>query len=60
MCHKANVLEFDVRDKDHAYTEEIGKVSTISLNQLFFLIIEFFLLNDICIPIVTSAAALKH
>jgi len=26
VCHKAHVLLFDVRDKDHAYTEEIGKV----------------------------------
>jgi len=26
VCHKSNVLVFDVRDKDHAYTEEIGKV----------------------------------
>ena len=31
MCHRADILEFDVRDKDHAMTEEIGKV-TISLN----------------------------
>ena len=29
VCHKANVLIFDVRDKDHAYTEEIGKVCII-------------------------------
>lgn len=26
VCHKADMLIFDVRDKDHAYTEEIGKV----------------------------------
>ena len=26
VCHKADILEFDVRDKDHAMTEEIGKV----------------------------------
>ena len=26
VCHRADILEFDVRDKDHAYTEEIGKV----------------------------------
>ncbi|XP_023324728.1 phospholipase D alpha 1 [Eurytemora carolleeae] len=26
VCHKSNSLIFDVRDKDHAYTEEIGKV----------------------------------
>ena len=26
MCHKADMLVFDVRDKDHAYTEEIGLV----------------------------------
>jgi len=26
VCHKSNYLIFDVRDKDHAYTEEIGKV----------------------------------
>ena len=28
VCHRADILEFDVRDKDHAYTEEIGKVTT--------------------------------
>ena len=26
VCHKADLLVFDVRDKDHAYTEEIGLV----------------------------------
>jgi len=26
VCHKADFLLFDVRDKDHAMTEEIGKV----------------------------------
>jgi len=26
VCHKADTLVFDVRDKDHAYTEEIGLV----------------------------------
>jgi len=26
VCHKADTLVFDVRDKDHAYTEEIGEV----------------------------------
>eukprot|EP00088_Acartia_fossae_P036456 TRINITY_DN3767_c0_g1_i10.p1 TRINITY_DN3767_c0_g1~~TRINITY_DN3767_c0_g1_i10.p1 ORF type:complete len:833 (-),score=154.58 TRINITY_DN3767_c0_g1_i10:667-3165(-) len=26
VCHKSNTLIFDVRDKDHAYTEEIGQV----------------------------------
>ena len=26
VCHKANSLIFDVRDKDHAYTEVIGIV----------------------------------
>eukprot|EP00092_Neocalanus_flemingeri_P027266 GFUD01029568.1.p1 GENE.GFUD01029568.1~~GFUD01029568.1.p1 ORF type:complete len:832 (-),score=202.16 GFUD01029568.1:287-2782(-) len=26
VCHKADTLVFDVRDKDHAYTEEIGVV----------------------------------
>jgi len=26
VCHRADILEFDVRDKDHAMTEEIGKV----------------------------------
>ena len=26
VCHRADILEFDVRDKDHASTEEIGKV----------------------------------
>jgi len=33
VCHKADFLIFDVRDKDHAMTEEIGKVeiSTQSL-----------------------------
>ena len=29
VCHKADILEFDVRDKDHAMTEEIGKVIII-------------------------------
>ena len=27
VCHRADILEFDVRDKDHAMTEEIGKVT---------------------------------
>ena len=31
VCHRADILEFDVRDKDHAMTEEIGKV-TISVS----------------------------
>jgi len=26
VCHRADTLVFDVRDKDHAYTEEIGVV----------------------------------
>jgi len=26
VCHRADTLVFDVRDKDHAYTEEIGEV----------------------------------
>ena len=29
VCHKADILEFDVRAKDHAMTEEIGKVIII-------------------------------
>ena len=26
VCHNANTLIFDIRDKDHAYTEKIGIV----------------------------------
>jgi len=42
VCHKANVLEFDVRDKDHAYTEEIGKVEILTQHLLSGQIIEGF------------------
>ena len=27
VCHHAELLTFDVRDKDHAYTEKIGLVN---------------------------------
>merc|ERR1719474_2612095 len=30
VCHKSNFLIFDVRDKDHAYTEEIGQVEILT------------------------------
>jgi len=34
VCHKSNFLIFDVRDKDHAYTEEIGKVEILTQHLL--------------------------
>ena len=40
MCHFANNLEFEVRDKDHAYTEYIGSVKIPSSNLLNCQVIE--------------------
>jgi len=34
VCHKSNFLIFDVRDKDHAYTEEIGQVEILTQHLL--------------------------
>ena len=33
VCHQASYLTFDIRDKDHAYTEKIGFVN-IGCDQL--------------------------
>ena len=51
VCHKADILEFDVRDKDHAMTEEIGKVIFIIVVIIIVVIITIIIIGKVIIII---------